>query len=128
MTLLHSFSDASGREPATYETLIEYLPARQAAGSRDGPTGNWRCWRRRSENSSMTPPATTSTRQPYREWKRLIPEGQLPKPAKGATAPTAGTNKVCSGVEREPNGAKKGVRTRDVRGPTLFRTGSYLRK
>jgi hypothetical protein len=88
LQLLHSFSDIARGQPATYETLIDYLmhdklAVRQLAKwhlERLAPAG---------EDIPYDPAAPEEKRQKgYDEWKKLIPSGQLPpKPKAPAEKP-----------------------------------------
>jgi hypothetical protein len=77
--LLHSFSDDDLRQPQTYDVLIAYLrharlPIRQLA--------SWHLYRLvpAGKKIKYDPAGTEAEREKaYKAWKKLIPEGQLPK-------------------------------------------------
>jgi hypothetical protein len=83
MELLHSFSDKERGHPETYETLIGYLrqsnkPIRALA--------YWHLvrlvpWGRAIPYDPMGD--SQQVERAYQEWKKLVPDGKLPKPPSG---------------------------------------------
>lgn len=77
LQLLHGFRDADRDRPETYELLIEYLhhsklPIRELA--------RWYLyrWVSAGRNIPYDPADQASVSRAYKEWKKLVPDGQLP--------------------------------------------------
>lgn len=77
LQLLHGFRDADRDRPETYELLIEYLrhsklPIRELA--------RWYLyrWVTAGRNIPYDPADEASVARAYKEWKKLIPDGQVP--------------------------------------------------
>ena len=81
MQLLHNPFDAD--QPETYETLINYLRAKQPA---IGELARWHLYRLAPAGKDIpyNPAGTAEERdQAFKAWKKLVPDGQLPpKPKK----------------------------------------------
>jgi hypothetical protein len=77
MQLLHSFGDQAKANPATYETLIEFLLSENAAVRQ---LANWHLTRLvPTAKISYDPLASPEDRQSaVAKWKELIPAGKLP--------------------------------------------------
>jgi hypothetical protein len=81
LQLLHGYRDSDRDRPETYELLIEYLhhgklPIRELA--------RWYLyrWVSAGRNIAYNPADAASVERGYKEWKKLIPDGQLPPRSK----------------------------------------------
>jgi hypothetical protein len=78
MQLLHSFSQTQRRQPATYSTLIDYLSVEPVAIRQ---LASWHLVRLAPQGAKIgyDPAGPEADREKaVAEWKKLIPEGQLP--------------------------------------------------
>jgi hypothetical protein len=82
LELLHSFGDADLEKPETYEVLIGYLRHGQPAVRE---LAAWQLYRLVPQGKDIAYDPTASPadlEKAYKEWKQLVPTGQLPRPKK----------------------------------------------
>lgn len=82
LQLLHSYGDADLEKPETYEALIAYLRHERPAIRE---LASWHLYRLVSAGKDIPYDATASREdldKAYKEWKKLVPTGELPKPKK----------------------------------------------